>query len=42
MAYQIQIEKAALKQLSKLEKKIRQKIQAKIDELADEPRPYGY
>jgi len=42
MTYQIQIEKSALKQLSKLEKRIRQKITAKIDDLAYEPRPFGY
>ena len=42
MNYQIQIEKSALKQLSKLEKRIREKITAKIDDLALNPRPFGY
>ena len=42
MAYSIQIEKSALKQLSKLEKRIREKISSKIDDLADNPRPFGY
>jgi len=42
MVYKIQIEKSALKQLSKLEKSIRKKIAAKIDELAFNPRPFGY
>jgi len=42
MAYQIQIEKSALKQLGKLEKGIRSKIRAKIRALADNPRPFGY
>jgi len=42
MAYKVQIEKSALKQLSKIEKRIQTKIAAKIDELAETPRPYGY
>ena len=42
MAYEIKIEKPALKQLSKLEKRTREKIIAKIDELANNPRPHGY
>ena len=42
MAYKVQIEKSALKQLSKIEKRIQTKIAAKIDKLADEPRPHGY
>ena len=42
MTYRIQIEKSALKQLSKLEKRVREKIPAKIDNLADDPRPFGY
>ena len=41
MAYKVQIEKSALKQLSKIEKRIQIKIAAKIDELAENPRPYG-
>lgn len=31
-----------MKQLSKLEKRIREKIRLKIDDLAEDPRPYGY
>ncbi len=42
MAYKIQFEKSAVKQLSKLEKRIQIKIAAKIDDLADDPRPFGY
>ncbi len=42
MAYQIQIEKSALKQLSKIEKPAREKIRAAISDLADNPRPHGY
>ena len=42
MAYKIRFEKSAAKQLSKLEKRIQIKIAAKIDELAENPRPYGY
>jgi mRNA interferase RelE/StbE len=42
MAYQIQIEKSALKQLSKIEKAAREKIRVTINGLADNPRPFGY
>jgi len=42
MAYRVLIEKPALKQLSKLEKRIREDIIAAIDALADNPRPFGY
>ncbi len=42
MKYEIRIEKAALKQLGKLEKGIRERIRVKIRTLADDPRPYGY
>ena len=42
MAYQIQIEKSALKQLSKIEKPAREKIRAAINGLAEKPRPFGY
>ena len=42
MAYQIQIEKAALKQLSKIEKAGREKIRTAISDLAHNPRPFGY
>ena len=42
MAYQIQIEKSALNQLSKIEKPAREKIRAAINGLADNPRPHGY
>ena len=42
MAYTIQFEKSAAKQLSKLERQAQIKIAAKIDELANDPRPFGY
>lgn len=42
MAYQIQIEKSALKQLSKIEKPAREKIRTAINNLAENPRPHGY
>jgi len=42
MAYQIQIDKSALKQLSKIEKPAREKIRAAIRGLAENPRPFGY
>lgn len=42
MSYKIQIEKAALKQIAKLDKKLREKIISKIYSLADDPRPRGY
>lgn len=42
MVYQIQIEKSALKQLSKIEKPAREKIRTAIKDLAHNPRPFGY
>ena len=42
MAYQIQIVKSALKQLSKIEKPTREKIRAAIRGLAENPRPFKY
>lgn len=42
MIYQIFIEKPALKQLSKLEKRTREDLISAIDALADDPRPLGY
>ena len=42
MKYQIQIEKSALKKLSKIETQTREKIRTAIRQLADEPRPHGY
>ncbi len=42
MAYKIKFEKSAAKQLSKLERRIQEKIAVKIDALADDPRPMGY
>ena len=42
MRYEIVIEKSAVKFLSKLEKRAPAEIIAAIDNLADEPRPYGY
>lgn len=42
MKYEVRIERAALKQLGKLEKAIRERIRVKIRTLADDPRPHGY
>ena len=42
MAYKIKFEKSAEKQLSKLDWQIQIKVSAKIDSLAEDPRPYGY
>lgn len=42
MKYEIVIEKYAVKFLSKLENRTRTQIVEAIDNLADEPRPYGY
>jgi mRNA interferase RelE/StbE len=39
--YKIEFSNAALKQLKKLPVKVRTRIQTKIDELADNPRPNG-
>ena len=39
--YQIEFTKSASKQLKKLPKEQQIRIQAKIDELADNPRPDG-
>jgi mRNA interferase RelE/StbE len=39
--YEVQLSKAASKQLKKLPVQAREKIQVKIDELADNPRPPG-
>lgn len=42
MAYEIQLEKSAAKQLSKLERRVQVKIAEKINALAFDPRPHGY
>jgi mRNA interferase RelE/StbE len=42
MSYRIRIEEAALKKLAKLESRLRNRITAKIEALADNPRPHGY
>ena len=42
MAYKIQFEKAAAKQLSKIERRVQVKIAEKTNALAFDPRPYGY
>lgn len=42
MTYQIQIEKAALKALDKLEKRTQAEIRQTIRNLAGDPRPFGY
>lgn len=41
MSYQVEISKGALKQLKKLSPELQERIQAKIDYLAIEPRPDG-
>ena len=41
MTYQIEFTKGALKQLKKLPTDIKERIDSKILELADEPRPNG-
>ncbi|WP_315791902.1 type II toxin-antitoxin system RelE/ParE family toxin [Fischerella sp. JS2] len=41
MSYKIEISKRALKQLNKLSSEFQECIQAKIDDLASEPRPNG-
>ncbi len=42
MTYQIQIDKSALKALDRIEKKTQAKIREAINELAFNPRPFGY
>lgn len=42
MKYHIEIKKSVLKVLRRLDRKTINKIKAAIDELADEPRPFGY
>ncbi len=42
MRYEIVIEKSAVRFLSKLEKRTRAQIVEAIDNLADNPRPFGY
>jgi mRNA interferase RelE/StbE len=39
--YQVEISKGALKQLKKLPQDIRDRLERKIEELAEEPRPDG-
>lgn len=41
MTYQIEISRGALKQIKKLSADIREKIEVKIQALAEEPRPDG-
>ena len=41
MSYKVEISKRALKQLNKLSSELQERIQAKIDDLASEPRPNG-
>ncbi|KYC43317.1 addiction module toxin RelE [Scytonema hofmannii PCC 7110] len=41
MSYQIEFSKPALKQLEKLSLDTQERIKAKIQELADNPRPHG-
>jgi mRNA interferase RelE/StbE len=41
VSYKVEISKRALKQLNKLSSELQERIQAKIDDLASEPRPNG-
>ncbi|MHC5057731.1 MAG: type II toxin-antitoxin system RelE family toxin [Planctomycetota bacterium] len=41
MSYEIQIKASALKAIKKLERRIRERVVARIVELADDPRPRG-
>ncbi|WP_026736327.1 type II toxin-antitoxin system RelE family toxin [Fischerella sp. PCC 9605] len=41
MSYKVEISKSASKQLKKLSSELQERIQAKIDDLALEPRPSG-
>ncbi|BAY22468.1 addiction module antitoxin [Calothrix sp. NIES-2100] len=41
MSYQIELTKGAVKQLKKLPKDVKERIDVKIQELAIEPRPNG-
>jgi mRNA interferase RelE/StbE len=40
-AYKIEFAKAAIKQLAKLPKKMRQRLSDRIEELVGDPRPAG-
>ena len=41
MAYRVAIDPSALKQLAKLDRQIRDRVQFAIDKLAEDPRPPG-
>jgi len=41
VSYSIEITREALRALAKLDKPIRRRVQAAIDQLGAEPRPYG-
>ncbi|NJM22701.1 MAG: type II toxin-antitoxin system RelE/ParE family toxin [Richelia sp. SM1_7_0] len=41
MSYEVTFSKGALKQFQKLSPELQERIQTKIDELADNPRPDG-
>jgi mRNA interferase RelE/StbE len=41
LSYEIQIKASALKAIKKLERRIRERVVARIVELADDPRPRG-
>lgn len=41
MSYRVEIDRSALRALAKLDKPVRRRIQAAIDQLAEQPRPPG-
>lgn len=41
MSYEVEFSKGALKQFNKLSPELQERIQTKIDELAENPRPDG-
>ncbi|SFP79834.1 mRNA interferase RelE/StbE [Amycolatopsis arida] len=41
MTYRIEITRSALRALAKLDKPIRRRLQHRIDQLAEDPRPHG-
>lgn len=41
MSYRVEIDRSALRALAKLDKPVRRRIQAAIDQLAEQPRPAG-
>jgi mRNA interferase RelE/StbE len=42
LAYRVELKPSAVKELAKLAKPLQRRIAAKIDALADDPRPHGW